>query len=383
MGNLTPWKQGGRYKKIFLKGEIIMRKLALLLGSLLVVASASAKEVVPAPVVVEEAPVQVIEKEVIVYRDKEEGFRPNGNVDLQYRWYGETEGQKKVKEENWNTSNNDSRIQLSGTINMTEKQQLQFRIREYNSTSAHDSTGRDGTDTRLRYFYNHGNLGDSKVNLTSRIHYRDREDTSGAQEVEYQARFNFADYMFQNDFIKTSYFVIAPKYKYVWQSSNDDAYDNRLGFDIASMHELPYGFSFELNFYVDQHFYGAKSELLQKDGSKEDKNFTVDMEAYIYNTTNLYTNGKVSVDFNFEGGYDPYSWSQEKVYSTITKEESADKTYSLYALPTIQVNYQATPNVKVYAAAGAEYRNWNSTDEGSASNWRWQPTVFAGFKTAF
>ncbi len=41
-----------------------MRKLALLLGSLLVVASASAKEVVPAPVVVEEAPVQVIEKKL-------------------------------------------------------------------------------------------------------------------------------------------------------------------------------------------------------------------------------------------------------------------------------------------------------------------------------
>ena len=61
-----------------------MRKLALLLGSLLVVASASAKEVVPAPVVVEEAPVQVIEKEVIVYRDKEVGFRPNGYVSLKY-----------------------------------------------------------------------------------------------------------------------------------------------------------------------------------------------------------------------------------------------------------------------------------------------------------
>jgi len=266
---------------------------------------------------------------------------------------------------------------------MTEKQQLQFRIREYNSTSAHDSTGRDGTDTRLRYFYNHGLLGDSKVNLTSRVHYRDREDVKGAQEVEYQARFDFADYMFQNDFIKTSYFVIAPKYKYVWQSSNDDAYDNRLGFDIASYYELPLGFTFELNFYADQHFYGAKSELLQKDGSKEDKNFTVDMEAYIYNTTNLYTNGNVSLDFKFEGGYDPYSWSQEKEYSLTTNEESADKTYSLYALPTIQVNYQATPNVVVYAAAGAEYRNWNSIDEGSASNWRWQPTVFAGFKTTF
>ena len=51
-----------------------MRKLALLLGSLVVVASASAKEVVPAPVVVEEAPVQIVEKEVIVYRDKEKDY---------------------------------------------------------------------------------------------------------------------------------------------------------------------------------------------------------------------------------------------------------------------------------------------------------------------
>ena len=71
-----------------------MRKLALLLGSLVVVASASAKEVVPAPVVVEEAPVQIVEKEVIVYRDKEEGFRPSGNVGLEVRYFDRTEGQK-------------------------------------------------------------------------------------------------------------------------------------------------------------------------------------------------------------------------------------------------------------------------------------------------
>ena len=365
-----------------------MRKLALLLGSLLVVASASAKEVVPAPVVVEEAPVQVIEKEVIVYRDKEVGFRPNGYVDLQYRWYGKTEGQEKkfkTKEAvtegngNWNTGNNYSRIQLSGKINMTENQTLEYRVRDYNAVTAHEGNGKDGTDTRLRYFYNHGNLGDSKVNLTSRVHYRDRDDLSGAQEVEYQARFNFAEYMFNNDFIKTTNFVVAPKYKYVWEASNDDDYDNRLGFDIASFHELPYGFSFELNFYVDQHFYGKDQKF---DGGRKtkDKNFTVDMEAYLYNTTNLYTNGNVGIDFNFEGGYDAYNWSQEKKFGT-DKDENAK--YSLYALPTIQVNYQATPNVVVYAAAGAEYRNWDITGNGEASHWRWQPTVFAGFKTTF
>ncbi|WP_462350526.1 major outer membrane protein FomA [Fusobacterium varium] len=361
-----------------------MRKLALLLGSLLVVASASAKEVVPAPVVVEEAPVQVIEKEVIVYRDKEVGFRPNGYVDLQYRWYGDTEGKN---EGSWNGgANNYSRTQLQGKINMTEKQALEYRVRNYNdlnSSSAKDkddkSTRNSGADVRLRYFYNHGNLGDSKVNLTSRVHYRDRDDLSGAQEVEYQARFNFAEYMFNNDFIKTTNFVVAPKYKYVWEASNDDDYDNRLGFDIASFHELPYGFSFELNFYVDQHFYG-KDQKFDGERKLKDKNFTVDMEAYLYNTTNLYTNGNVGIDFNFEGGYDAYNWSQEKKFGT-DKDENAK--YSLYALPTIQVNYQATPNVVVYAAAGAEYRNWDITGNGEASHWRWQPTVFAGFKTTF
>ena len=358
-----------------------MRKLALLLGSLLVVASASAKEVVPAPVVVEEAPVQVIEKEVIVYRDKEEGFRPNGYVDLQYRWYGETEGQKGT-DLGWATETNYSRTQLQGKINMTEKQALEYRIRKYNLTSTvHENVtdGKYGSDTRLRYFYNHGNLGDSKVNFTSRLHYRDRGDIADAQELEYQARFNFAEYMFNNDFIKTTNFVVAPKYKYVWGIGNDKDYDNRLGFDIASFHELPYGFSFELNFYVDQHFYG-EDQSFDAGRKEKDKNFTVDMEAYLYNTTNLYTNGNVTVDFNFEGGYDAYNWSQEKKFGT-DKDENAK--YSLYALPTIQVNYQATPNVKVYAAAGAEYRNWAVEGNSEASHWRWQPTVFAGFRTSF
>ena len=390
-----------------------MRKLALLLGSLVVVASAAAKEVVPAPVVVEEAPVQIVEKEVIVYRDKEEGFRPNGYVDLQYRWYGDTEGQN---DGTWNKLNNNySRLQLQGKINMTEKQALEYRIRNYGDLNAqgesevNDAWGRNnGTDTRLRYFYNHGKLGDSKVNLTSRVHYRDREDDDGHQELEYQARFNFAEYMINNDYVKTTDFVVAPKYGYSWGIGNDDDYDNQVGVDLYTFFELPWGFSFEFNVYATQHFYG-QDQYFDAGNTKEDTNFTVDVEAYIYNTTNLYTSadGKVSVDFNFEGGLDPYKWSaenkfgsrllkgNEKYYDELTadltdKEKKTataagtdDVRYEAYALPTIQVNYQATPNLKVYAAAGAEYRDWAVREGSSATNWRWQPTVFAGFRTTF
>ena len=381
-----------------------MRKLALLLGSLVVVASASAKEVVPAPVVVEEAPVQIVEKEVIVYRDKEEGFRPNGYVDLQYRYYGDTEGQnadfagdkfdKKGTltegNKNWNTKNNYSRLQLLGKINMTENQALEYRVRTYDDLDKEDGRNSiSGTDTRLRYFYNHGNLGDSKVNLTSRVHYRNYGYDDDSQELEYQARFNFAEYMFNSDFVKTTDFTVAPKYAYSWGDGNSSDYDNQIGADLYTMHELPWGFSFEFNVYATQHFYG-QDQYFDAASKKEDKNFTVDVEAYIYNTTNLYTNGNVSVDFNFEGGYDAYSWSQEKKFGTAkwnAENKAASGTenakYSVYALPTVQLNYQATPNVKLYAAAGAEYRDWAVTSENSASNWRWQPTVFAGFRTTF
>ena len=73
-----------------------------------------------------------------------------------------------------------------------------------------------------------------------------------------------------------------------------------------------------------------------------------------------------------------------KIYTIFAGVNGAGKsTLYNYALPTVQLNYQATPNVVVYAAAGAEYRNWDITGNGEASHWRWQPTVFAGFKTTF
>ncbi len=177
-----------------------MKKSLLLVGAFLTVAAmAQAKEVVPAPVVVEEAPVKVVEKEVIVYRDKEEGFRPNGYVNLHYKYYGDAE---ELNYKNDGKSNNYGRVELKGKINMTENQSLEYRIRDYNSwnsTGNKEDKGMDGTQSRFRYFYNHGYLGDSKVNLTSRIHYQDNGHDDDSQELEYQARFNFAEYMFNND----------------------------------------------------------------------------------------------------------------------------------------------------------------------------------------
>ena len=367
-----------------------MKKSLLLVGAFLAVtAMAQAKEIVPAPVVVEETPVQIVEKEVIVYRDREpEGFKPNGYVDLQYRYYGEAE---ELNYKNNDVNNNYGRTQLLGKINMTEKQSLEYRVRSYNdwnSATNKDNRGEKGTQTRLRYFYDHGNLGDSKVDLISRLEYK--KDTDDVQSLEYQARFNIADYLFNNDFIKTTSFTFAPKYKYKW-SSNTDNYENILGLNLFTMNQLPLGFSFEFNLYGDQHFYGERKATGVTDTVKNNTSLT--MEAYLYNTTNLYANDDVSVDFYFEGGFDPYKWNSEKIQRTL-KVGATDKidaanynyyhnSYQVYAYPQLIANYKITPNLNVYTSLGAEYRNWAYTSEKSAKDWRWQPTAVVGFRTTF
>ena len=130
-----------------------MKKLALVLGSLLVIGSAaSAKEVMPAPM--PEPEVKIVEKpvEVIVYRDRvveaPAKWKPNGSVNVQYRWYGETENKvkgelKKDKEDlDWARERaNAGRLQAEAKINFTENQRLEIRERAYHTLRSKKSGG--------------------------------------------------------------------------------------------------------------------------------------------------------------------------------------------------------------------------------------------------
>ena len=361
-----------------------MKRLALLLGSLLVVtAAASAKEVVPAPVVVEEAPVQIVEKEVIVYRDKEEGFRPNGFVSLEYRYFGNTEDNKystDVASRNaWNDNNNYSRLQLEGKIQMTEKQAFEYRVRNFNSLSELSNSGNstEANNTRLRYYYDHGSR------MTSFVEYNNEVSS---QSLEYQLKFDLADYMFNNDFVKTTTFVVGPRYIYSWNNGNDSRYTNTLGVYLDWINQLPWGFSTEVE--VDglhYNMYGDGSRVYDGKDSKNDKDddITLSIAAKIMHTANLYTNGAYSVDWLFEGGYDTYNWANRDKVDTLNTPHSVNESYELYAQPSVMLSYQATDFVNVYAQAGAEYRNWTVQSESDAQDWRWQPFAAVGFRTTF
>ena len=373
-----------------------MKKLALVLGSLLVVGSvASAKEVMPAPTPAPEKVVEYVEKPVIVYRDREvaPAWRPNGSVDVQYRWYGETENKTKSEDtdKDWARSrNNATRLQTTANVNFTKNQTLDVRVRNYQTLRGEKGDG-SSDEYRIRHFYNFGNLGSSKVKATSRLEYKQKSN-DGAKHAEASVLFDFADYLFSNNFFKVEKFGLRPGYAHNWTGHSNggegrdyapyDGYDagtnNQYFLNFESEYTLPLGFSAELNVYNGYDRY--QGSFATSKGNKKGQYYGA-LEAYLYQHTPLYKNNAVELSFDFEGGYDPYTWHQYKVIDNGHGYERA--SYELYMLPTFQVAYKPTDFVKLYAAAGAEYRNWAIDAESKAKDWRWQPTAWAGMKVTF
>lgn len=358
-----------------------MKKLVLTLASLLVVSAVvSAKEIVVAP---------VVEPEVVVVA-QEAKWRPSGYVDLGYRYYGSDEYD----------SADFGRVQMQGKFNFTEKDRVEYRFRRYNSYQSMGTQSDldedrkigsfgDASQARIRYFYNNGPIGDSRVDLTQRLQYENTQslgvitsnfDNDGnplgtlgdkSQDIEYRLIFEFARYMdWTPEWFKNTSITLQPYVFYEWNdsdSSNVTAY----GMQLGSLFTLPAGFSFEFNLYPEFADYNQKSD-----------EWKLAYEAYLYYGHNLYTEGPYAVDFKFEGGMDPYVFNSDirfrKVFS-----ESGNAFYEAYALPSLEVSYRRTENMKIYLGIAGEYRNWREKDKSSARKWSWGPQAYAGLRLDF
>ena len=415
-----------------------MKKIALLLGSLALAATsfAGGKEIVPVEVEVIE-----IVREVPVYRNITNG----GYLEMYYRWWGNSNdhtrndwnwGSNGKKIETKQKNGNRGRLHIQGSVNLTENQSVYFRVRDNNPISSNGvetyydpikvNNYRSGTSTqvRLRYNFGHDFAG---LNATSRLHYQNDGEYTGAavgkHNLEYQFRMQFAEYMLDNDFIKTTSFVLAPKVGYSWDNSGvkTSYYDGQdtlggwtvkyvdrapastpyFGIDLETFHTLPLNFSLAANFYLNSvhsnhRYYGENKS-----------NFQTTAEVYLYNTTPIIQGDRATLSFYFEGGLDPYRYSQRKVFrnnlddyhddaaenisgssrsttsSTNSWGDKNDKiSYSAYALPALRLDYQATDNINLFAVAGAEYRNIHEA-KSEAQGWVWQPTAWAGFRVNF
>ena len=378
-----------------------MKKLALVLGSLLVVGSvASAKEVMPAPTPAPEKVIEYVEKPVIVYRDREvtPAWRPNGSVDVQYKWYGETENKTKKEDTDgdWaNGKNNVGRLQTTTKVNFTEKQSLKIHTRSNYGLKRANNELADSKRLELTHTYKFGNLGSTKIDARLETKFKH----SGSKKfVEVKPVFDFSEYFFKNDYVKATALELAPFYRYVWGADKEasDKYENIYGLYANAEFDLPWGMTFQAEFDDGIFAYGREnrnSGNVGEDLSAEYGN----VELTLTKEFQLYKSAKNDLRLHLEGVYETsYSWSKNDTlslgYGTIRGNGKGERLgeYTAKFDPAIVYNFKATDYVTLFTRVGAEYKNRSkSADSGSSTNrhgakhWRWQPYARVGFKATF
>ena len=375
-----------------------MKKLALVLGSLLVVGSvASAKEVMPAPMPAPEKVVEYVEKPVIVYRDREvtPAWRPNGSVEVELRNWGEVEGHK-GKDTYWDGKDYWTQLRTTTKINFTEKQSLKIHTRNKYGLKRANNELAEAERLELTHTYKFGNLGSSKIDTRLETKFRH----SGSKKfVEVKPVFDFSEYFFKNDYVKATALELAPFYRYVWGADKEasDKYENIYGLYANAEFDLPWGMTFQAEF--DDGIFAYRRI------NRTDRNIGQDLTAKYGNVEltltkefQLYKSAKNDLRLHLEGVYETsYSWSKKDVasvegFGTVRGNGKRERLggYSAKFDPAIVYNFKATDYVTLFTRVGAEYKNRSqSADSGSSTNrhgakhWRWQPYARVGFKATF
>ena len=375
-----------------------MKKLALVLGSLLVVGSvASAKEVMPAPTPAPEKVVEYVEKPVIVYRDREvtPAWRPNGSVEVELRNWGEVEGHK-AKDEYWDGEDYWTQLRTTTKINFTEKQSLKIHTRNKYGLKRANNELAEAERLELTHTYKFGNLGSSKIDTRLETKFRH----SGSKKfVEVKPVFDFSEYFFKNDYVKATALELAPFYRYVWGADKEasDKYENIYGLYANAEFDLPWGMTFQAEF--DDGIFAYRRI------NRTDRNIGQDLTAKYGNVEltltkefQLYKSAKNDLRLHLEGVYETsYSWSKKDVasvegFGTVRANGKRERLggYSAKFDPAIVYNFKATDYVTLFTRVGAEYKNrsqaadsYSTSNRHGAKHWRWQPYARVGFKATF
>ena len=374
-----------------------MKKLALVLGSLLVVGSvASAKEVMPAPIPAPEKVVEYVEKPVIVYRDREvtPAWRPNGSVEVELRNWGEVEGHK-AEDKYWDGEDYWTQLRTTTKINFTEKQSLKIHTRNNYGLKRANNELAEAERLELTHTYKFGNLGSSKIDTRLETKFKH----SGSKKfVEVKPVFDFSEYFFKNDYVKATALELAPFYRYVWGADKEasDKYENIYGLYANAEFDLPWGMTFQAEF--DDGIFAYRRI------NRTDRNIGQDLTAKYGNVEltltkefQLYKSAKNDLRLHLEGVYETsYSWSKNDTlslgYGTIRGNGKGERLgeYTAKFDPAIVYNFKATDYVTLFTRVGAEYKNrsqaadsYSTSNRHGAKHWRWQPYARVGFKATF
>ncbi len=306
-----------------------------------------------------------------------EEFKPTGSVKQEIRWYGD-------KEE---VDSQGIRFTLAeGGVRFTENFYIDYRVRDY--IRYHSDEGSNTKDLRTRLYYDHGYLGDTKIDVRQRLEVRDSQDKN---RFTYTPEFNFADYFNAGDNFAVDTFVLRPSFRYQDDNNANESYKH-VGADFLSVYTvgqntIPGELVLEFNIYTrfyDQDYVSdnAKGTTLAN-AKTEDSNFATDVEFYIYYTYNLGQYNGVDFAFYYEFGLDPYTFYDRKVDTVEggVVTESYDEEWTVYNDFELQASYKVNDSTSVYGAIAVEHANNEGRDQ--SSDYKWQPYAYVGWRTKF
>ncbi|MGL6168216.1 MAG: FomA family porin-like outer membrane protein [Fusobacteriaceae bacterium] len=353
-----------------------MKKLALILGTLVVVSSmAAAKEVVATPIPTKE----VLPTPIVVCPEIVPEWRPTGYIQLTQKYYADGEHRS--------IASRFSRSEFIAQVNLTEADKVWFRSRFYQNyvsdsknadLGALNGYSADSNDRmEIKYSHNFGKVYD-KIGFESLVNYEQRQTYKRAQVG---GTFDFTDYMgWSPEWFKNTFLGLETLYRYEWKN-NGDNYVSMFRPAIYTSWNLPYGFTFDANGYM---YAGDNNgSFRDSEGKHGAVNFTG--EFYLNRSWTLYSNNSTAYKFNFAGGLDDYGIYGHNEYDSDLQEFSRDSKnyYEFYMEPHFRVDHKVNKFTTLFATAGAEYRNFEFNTANGAKHWRWRPVASAGFKTTF
>jgi len=310
-----------------------------------------------------------------------EEFRPTGSVKQEIRWYGDKE---EVDAEG-------IRFTLAeGGLRFTENFYIDYRVRDYIQYKSDE--GSNSKDIRTRLYYDHGYVGDTKIDWRERVEVRSTEDYN---QFTYTPELDFAEYFGRSANFAVDTFKLRPSFRYKDDNNANTAYKHA-GADFLSVYtvgqeiipgELVLEFNVYTRFYEEDFASDNSKGTAKTDAEMEDSNFATDVEFYAYYTLPLTTINGVDLAFYYEFGLDPYTFYDRKIDSLEGDEgsevvtDSYDEHWTVYNDFEIQASYQVNASTSIYGAVAMEYANNEGRDQ--SSDYKWQPYAYVGWRTKF
>ena len=252
-----------------------------------------------------------------------------------------------------------------GYMHFNERVWMTYRLRKFNDTNGDKNPAFEGSDLRFRLYYGVGKIGEG-IEAHHRFEYRSITDSY--DRVKWNYEINFAERLGMKE--PGEYFVVRPLLG--WASNKIDSKGNDYDSVITGLEGLVSfkvwrEWYFQFNAYGQYHF-NFGDEYEERYGV--DNVAVLSLEAYLLNETKIFDLGKdTSLNFYFEGGFDPANFYEKKhEFTTSEGRESFEQQYSLYAMPELNIKHKLESGFTLKGAIGMESRNQRGNDEISDYN---------------